>query len=291
MTLMSLLFAIGAGALVSLLPLLSWWQGEGLARQMWLILYGHLLSLPVLSVLLAALGHEPVGVPFLLAGAAAGACSGFNGALYYAAVMNRGPMAISWAIIWLSAVVVAVAGWVVFGEPVYAAQPVALLAFVACLIVMARASHLSSRQVGQTHPVRPGYWLYLIVAMLFGVAGSLLIKWQVGQGNKLTFVFALVCGLTVALLATVAAKRVRPVLDGRTLLAAVGWGAVVTPLYLCLVWGLYLADASVYQPTQSGAALVLGVGWAWVRGERPGRLALLGAALALLSVVLINVKV
>ncbi|MDD4888554.1 MAG: hypothetical protein PHU85_01380, partial [Phycisphaerae bacterium] len=136
MSLFGFLFAAGAGGLVSILPLLCWYRGPGMDRQIWMNILGHLLALPVLVTLLVLLGRAPADPQFLLVAALAGVCSGINGTIYYAAVIPRGPMAISWAIIWSSAVIVAAAGWALLGDPIYATQPIALLAFLGCLIVM-----------------------------------------------------------------------------------------------------------------------------------------------------------
>ena len=290
MNAIGLLCAVMSGGAVSFLPLLSWLQGEGLARQTWVIILGHLLALPVLVMLAVSGGWAWPGATFLAVAAVAGMCSGINGTLYYAGVMHRGPMAISWAIVWLGAVVVAVAGWIFLGEPIYAAQPIAVLCFVACLVVMGRASDRASRSAGRAQPIRPGYWAMLFTAMAVGVAGTMLVKIHPQGGSDMTFTSAYVAGLATVLLIFTAGGRIKPTLDRRTLLVSVLWGAAVTPLYIGIVWGFRVADVSVFTPTYSGIALFLGVMWAAIRGERPGRLVYLGAALALLSIVLINLR-
>ena len=55
----ALLLVAGAGALVSLLPVLCWYQGVGLGRQLWMNILGHLIALPVLVALLVVFGHAP----------------------------------------------------------------------------------------------------------------------------------------------------------------------------------------------------------------------------------------
>jgi len=283
-------FAVGAGLLVSLLPVLSWGQGAGLDRQLWLILCGHAVALVVLAAV-AVGGATTLGGPrFILIGAASGVCSGLNGTIYYTAVIRRGPVAISWVVIWLSAVVVAALGWLIVGEPVYAAQPIALACFVGCLAAMGWATYRANRQRGAVAPVQRGFWGWLAAAMGAGAAGLLLIKARPPGGSDLAFVLCQLAGLVAALAAFVTARRIRLPRDRRTFWMSLGWAGVVGPHFLLVVAGLRRADVSVFSPVLAGTALAAGVAWALIRGERPSRLAYLGAALALVSVVLISLK-
>ena len=85
-------------------------------------------------------------------------------------------------------------------------------------------------------------------------------------------------------------RRIRPAWDRRTLgLSAVFAATMVGNLWLILK-GLETTAASVFFPVLAGSAILFGVVWARLRGERPSRLAYLGAALAALAIVLINLK-
>lgn len=284
----TLSLAGGAGLLVSLLPLLSWAQGAGLARQVWMIALGHCGALAMLVIAVLATGSSMGGPMFVLIALASGAGNGLNGAIYYAAVMHRGPVSISWVVIWMSAVVVAVLGWVLLGEKITPAQPVALACFVGCLAAMGVATWRNNRRKGAVTPIQRGFWLCLFASMAAGVAGVMLIKARPDGGGDLAFVACQLVGLLGTLLIVALVMKLPRPRDRRTAWTSVAWGAVIGPHFVLLVAGLRLADVSMFQPVLSGVALVGGVVWAVVRGERPGRLVLLGAALAIASIVLIN---
>ncbi|MCG3181261.1 MAG: hypothetical protein BIFFINMI_03640 [Phycisphaerae bacterium] len=291
MSLVGLMLAIGAGLLVSLLPVLSWAQGEGLERQLWMIVCGHVLALCVLGCYALGTGAAFGGPRFVAVALVSGVCNGLNGSIYYAAVMRRGPVSISWSVVWMTAVVVAILGWVVVGEPIYAAQPVALACFVGCLTAMGWATYQANRQKGAVAPIRRGFWAYLSAAMIAGVAGVLVVKARpTDGGSDVAFVVLQLAGLVAALAGFALFRRLRLPRDRRTLWLSLAFGAVIGPHFVMWVAGLRLSDVSVFQPVLSGVALVAGTAWAVLRGERPSRLVLAGAALAIASIVLINLK-
>jgi drug/metabolite transporter (DMT)-like permease len=287
-----ILLALSAGTLISTLPLLSWVQGKSPARQIWMIVLGHALTLPALVIVTLALGAKMPSMAFIAVAAAAGACSGANGAIYYGGVMNRGPVSVSWAVIWLSAVIVAVFAWTFLGERIYFAQPFAIVCFLGCLTTMAGATSVMNRAAGTVQRVQRGYWTLLVTAMAVGVVGALFMKvhpeGEESLAGDVAFVTAYVFGLAAVLLAFALARRVQLQVDRRTMLTSVLWGLACVPTYVILVAGLRGFPASVMLPTYSGTALVLGVAWAMLRGERPHWLVYVGASLALLSIVLIN---
>ncbi len=287
---LALAFALVAGLLVSLLPTISSAQGAGLDRQIWLIILGHAAALVVIAAA-AVVARSPLGGPrFVLIAALSGACNGLNGAIYYAAVMRRGPVSISWTVVWMSAVIVAALGWVLVGEPIYLTQPFALACFAACLGLMGWSTYLHNRRAGSVLPIQRGFWLWLVSAMAAGVAGVVLIKIRPEGGGHLAFAACLLGGLVAAMAAFAAVRRIPLPRDRRTLWTSLAWAGVIGPNFLLVVAGLKWADVSVFQPVQAGTALAAGVAWVVLRGERPSRLVLLGAALAVASIVLINLK-
>jgi drug/metabolite transporter (DMT)-like permease len=83
-------------------------------------------------------------------------------------------------------------------------------------------------------------------------------------------------------------RSIRPVLDRRTVLLSGAYGgAMLANLWLMLT-AIKTMPISIFFPVTAGAAIVFGVVWAVMRGERPSKLTVAGALLALLAVVLIN---
>jgi drug/metabolite transporter (DMT)-like permease len=283
-----LLLAVLCGVFVSLLPLVSWLQGDGAPRQMWMIVLGHALAIPVLIVIAVLTGQGGAGLWFLVVAVATGLCFAINGGLYYAAAMRLGPMAVSWVVVWLSAVGVAVVGWFVLGEPIYAGQPVAVLCLVGCLAAMGRATWKASREAGGDTAVKPGFWLSLTCSLIAAVVGVTLIKCRPAGGTVLMFITGETAGVMLGSLVMAAWAKLRPVADRRTWGCSLLWALFVVPQYLLAASGLVLVDASVFQPTMAGAGLTLGVIWSALRGDRPRPMVWLGASLALLSIGLIN---
>lgn len=289
-----ILLALAGGTLVSTLPLVSWLQGKSPARQIWMIVLGNALALPALLIAAMILGARMPSLAFIGVAAGSGACSGVNGALYYGGVMARGPVSVSWAVIWLGAVIFAAFAWIFLGEPIYFAQPFAIVCFLGCLTTMGWATSLMNRAAGAVQRVQPGYWTLLLAAMAVGVVGAILMKvhpaGEQSPAGDIAFVAAYVFGLAGVLAVFALVRGVELPADRRTMLASVLWGLACVPTYVILVAGLRIAPASVMMPTYSGAALVLGVVWALLRGERPHWLVYVGASLALLSIVLINLR-
>ena len=285
---LGLLLAILCGVFISLLPLVSWLQGDGAGRQMWMMVFGHVLAVPVLIAVALLTGQGGASVAFLAVAVAAGACFALNGGLYYAAAMRLGPMAVSWVIVWLSSVGVAIVGWFVLREPIYAGQPIAVLCFAGCLAAMGRATWKASREAGGDTSVRPGFWLSMTGSLIGAVLGVMLVKCHPAGGTDLMFVAGEAAGVMLGSLVMVALARMKPATDRRTWGCAALWGLIVVPQYLLAVHGLALIDASAFQPTSAGAGLSLGVLWSALRGERPRPMVWFGAALALLSIAFIN---
>jgi drug/metabolite transporter (DMT)-like permease len=76
--------------------------------------------------------------------------------------------------------------------------------------------------------------------------------------------------------------------DRRTLVLAGLVGLLFTAAFYCQLRALDFCAASAAFPLAAGSAILFGALWALVGGERPGRLAWLGAALAVASIALIG---
>ncbi|MCG3181262.1 MAG: hypothetical protein BIFFINMI_03641 [Phycisphaerae bacterium] len=285
--------AIGAGLLNSCAPTISQRQGPQLARQLGMQMVTALLAACVCVGWLAASGAGIGGPEFLLIAAASGLCAAINGPTYYMAVVHRGPVSISWAVVWTAAVGVAILGWSVMREPLFASQAAGIVCFLASLAVMAAAMYRVNRLAGAVTPIRRGFAMFLGVSLLTGVAASFLMRFKdvaPAQGDHVSFILPRFLMMLILLGGLSGARRVRPVFDGRTWLTGALYAASVVGNMILVLIGLDHAPASVIFPMTAGVAIIGGVAVAQFRGERTSRLAWLGVALAVSSIVLINLK-
>ena len=291
MDLVALGCALGSGLAMSLVPSIFKRQGPSAERQMGLQLGGSLIAGAASAALLLGLGLPLGGRLFLLLAVLTGLGNALNGYTYLSVVLHRGPVSVSWAVVYTSAVLVAVAGWLLLGEPVRLWHPLGLACFLGCLAVMAVAVRRTAAKRGGELAPRKGYWFWLAVALLAGAANGLLMKLKDQAppvGNHLSFLAAGYAAATAALGLGSGVRGTRPACDRRTWgLSAAYAGCSLLGLLLVLK-GLETADVSVLLPVQAGAAIGFGALWAALGGERPSRLAYAGVALAVLAIVLIN---
>ena len=298
MTLKILLVALAAALANSAVTPLFKKQGDAPGRPVGLMAAGMALMALGCGAALLLVGPPGAGSGnFLLVAALSGLVFTLNNYGYQSRVVHSGPVSISWSVVWMAAVLVAVMGWVVFGESVLLWQPAGVAALVGCVAVMAWASYRTNRERGRVQEVKPGYWRWLALALASGATDGLLIKVASGQlpgagalplPHLLSFIAvrSAICAATVFGLSRLGRRR--PVFDRKT------WGlaalfAVCFPLCLILLMtGLSACPASEFFPVYGGAAVVFGTLWALLRGERPSRLAYLGVALAVLAILLIN---
>jgi len=286
----ALLCAIGSGLAASLVPALFKRQGPEPGRQMGLLLGGNLFCALAAAAAVPALGGSFGGGRFLLVGAAAGLLTAVNTWSYLGVVLHRGPVSISWAVVYLSAPVTALMGWALLGEHLGGWQTLGLASFLACLAVMALAARRTAARRGGELAPRKGYWTWLAAALLAGGACGFLMKFKdraEPAGHLLGFL-AISSAVCVAALAVVCAARgTRPAMDRRTWGLAAAYGALLLACQALLLQGLK-GQTTVLFPVQAGAAVSFGLLWAFLGGERPSRLAYAGAALAVLAIALMN---
>lgn len=290
----ALICAVAGGLLSSLSPAVTQWQGPGLNRQVSLHSLTALVAGAACTVYVIATGSAIGGLVFLAIAAASGLAAAINNPVYFAFVVHRGPVAISWAVVWMSAVVAAVLGWIVMGEEIYLAQVLGLACFISSLLVMGLATWRHNRRAGKSQPIRRGYWPLLILATCCGGLAGFLMKFKdiapaAGQGAHLSFLLPRYMLVAVVMGLIGRQQKVRPTGDRRTwLLAAALAVLVLGPQWLILI-GLGRANVSQVLPVMAGVTIAAGVMLARVRGERTSRLSWIGAGLAIASVVLMNV--
>ena len=291
MDLVALGCALGSGLAMSLVPSIFRRQGPAHERQMGLQIGGNLMAGAACAAPVLALGLPLGGKLFLLLAVLTGLGNALNGYTYLSVVLHRGPVSISWAVVYTSAVLVAVAGWLFLREPVRLWHPWGLLCFLGCLAVMAAAARrTAAKGAGELAP-KKGYWFWLAVALLAGAANGFLMKLKDQAppvGAHLSFLAAGFIAATAALALASGARGPRPACDWKTWKLSAAYAGCALLGLLLILKGLETADVSVLLPVQAGAAILFGSLWAFLGGERPSRLAFAGAALAVLSIILIN---
>lgn len=285
-------YALLSGGTISLLPFIFRKQGADLGRQLGLQMSGHFFCGTLALVALPFFGFETGGLAFLGVSALSALAVAFAAVVYYSVVTSRGPTAISWPVTWTNALLVAAGGWIFFGEEIRRLQPVAFAVFAACLVCMGLATHRRYCRVGDPDcETRPGFWFWLTLSTLAFAAGNLLMKaagLQADPGGPLSYVAirCLLVSAAVAVYCRVAGKK--PVRDRRTLLLATAFAAAFLPAIFGMYAGLESCGASTFFPAAAGAAIFFGLVWSLVFGNRPPKLAWLGAALAALSIWLLH---
>ena len=293
MTSAGLLCALGSGLLAGTFPTVYGRQGPEKPRQVGLQIAAYVLTASAACVCLYVCGLKPGGPLFLGLAVLWGLANTVNNYTYFGKALHLGPVSISWAVVYLTSVTVPIMGWVFLREPVRFWQIGALLCIMLCLAVMAVASRRTAQKRGGELAPRGGYWLWLILALGSGTAAGFLMACKdrlPGEviGHDASFLMAgfTVCG--AVLFTASIGQSARPVYDRRTWgLAAAAAGLTACCLLLILM-GLRVCPSSEFFPVQSGSALISGLVLARLRGERPSRLAYLGAALAAVAIVLIN---
>ena len=267
-------------------------QGTTAGRQIGLHFWCNLLTAALCATLIFGAGLPVGGAWFLGVSAISAVLMSGNNFLYFSVVAHRGPVAISWAVVYTAAALVAVMGWVFLGEPVRLLHLPGLGCFLGSLALMAAATYRASRAGGRLQPVLAGYWPCLIVALLLGAAGSFGMKYRnfcPPLGHALGFVMTRALVMTAATGTTLLARRSAPLRDRRTLLLAVLASGLFTAAFYSQLRALDYCAASTAFPLAAGAAVSCGVVVALLRGERVSRLAWAGAALAVVSIALMSI--
>ena len=99
-------------------------------------------------------------------------------------------------------------------------------------------------------------------------------------------VMGMIMGIVMGII--LLAKRTRPLTDRRTIFYSGVSAVVFLGTFFLLLKALVHGAASVIFPVQAGSAVLFGVLWALLRGERPSRLAYVGVLLAIISIALIG---
>jgi drug/metabolite transporter (DMT)-like permease len=291
MGLAEVLCAVGSGLLVSAAPGIFKRQGADPDRQLGLQLCGNALAAAACWVLVLGRRLPPGGAGYLGLGAVLGILTVVNAYTYLSVVLHRGPASISWAVVYLAAPLTAVGGWILLGEPVRMWQPVGMACFLMCLAAMALALRRGGAGSGSEMVPRPGYWPWLLVALLAGGSCGLIMKLAAdmpGERHPLGLIGAGYVSGAAGLLAICAALRRKPALDRRTWVLSALYAAASVGALALYVRGLETSDAAAFAPVQAGTAVVFGTAWAVLRGERPSRLAYAGVALAILAIALFS---
>jgi len=289
---LGLLCAALSGVMNSFLPYVFRLQGPEVDRQAGLHIVGLGIGGAVAAALVVALGLPVGGWKFIAISCVAGVCLTANGFAYFGIVVHRGPLAISWAIVWMSVVLLSIVGWVFLKEPVRLGQPFGLVCFVACLVTMGIASHRTSRSKGGALAPQKGFWAWMIFGLATVTVGNLLMKVKElapPVGHSLSFViFRCLVGATM-LWVVGRLFGVKPTFDRRTRRVGLLFGLLfLVNLYLMLE-GVKRLDVSVAFPVIAGSAVLTGETITVLTGERPSKLAYLGAAFAVAAVLLVNV--
>ncbi|HOX08576.1 MAG TPA: EamA family transporter [Planctomycetota bacterium] len=291
MNLVELGCALGSGCVIGLAPTVFRRQGPEPERQLGLQVAGSLLAAVGAAAVLVILRRSPGGWAFLALGAGAGLLSMVNAYTYLSMVLHRGPVSISWSIVYLTAVTVPALGWLLLKEPVLFWQPWGLLCILACLAVMAVAARRTAQKRGGELAPQQGYWFWLGVALAAGTVYGFLTKFKdtvPSRGDDFSFILTGYAAGAAGLFLLSRARGARGVYDRRTWLLASACAVIYIVAIGLLLRGLQTAAASALFPVQSGAAIIFGLVLARVGGERPSRLAYAGALLAIAAIVLVN---
>ncbi|MHC4915479.1 MAG: EamA family transporter [Planctomycetota bacterium] len=285
-------FALASGLAAGFVPAIFQTQGTAAGRQVGLHFWCNLLTAAFCATVIFGAGLPLGGARFLAVSALAAVLMSGNNFLYFSVVTHRGPVSISWAVVYSAAALAGIMGWVFLGEPVRLLQLPGLGCFLASLALMAAATYRASRAGGKLQPVLSGYWPCLIVALLLGAMGSFGMKYRnlfPPLGHALGFVMmrALVMSGTTG--ATLLARRSAPLRDRRTLLLAALAAGLFTAAFYCQLRALDFCAASAAFPMAAGSAVFCGAVVALLRGERVSRLAWAGAALAVISIALMSI--
>jgi uncharacterized membrane protein len=288
----SLGYALLSGGTISLLPFIFRKQGADLGRQLGLQISGHFFCGVLAFSAMPFFGFETGGLAFLGVSSLSALAVAFAAVVYYSVVTARGPTAISWPVTWTNALLVAVGGWIFFGEEIRYLQPVAFAAFAGCLVCMGLATHRRYCRVGDPDcEARPGFWFWLPISTLAFAVGNTLMKAagrQADPGGPLSYVTIRCLLVAAAVVVYCRMAGTRPVRDRRTLLLALAFAGAFLPAVFSMYAGLESCGASTFFPAAAGAAIFFGLLWSLVFGGRPPKLAWLGAALAALSIYLLH---
>jgi drug/metabolite transporter (DMT)-like permease len=157
---------------------------------------------------------------------------------------------------------------------------------------MGLATHRRYCRIGDPNcETQNGFWVWLAVTTLAFTAGNLLMKIAGDQrdpGGPLTYLAVRCLVVAAAVAIYCAARRLKPNLDSRTLLWSAVFAAAFLPAIFTTFAGMAEGGASTFFPASAGAAIFFGLLWSMISGNRPPKLAWLGAALAALAIWLLH---
>jgi drug/metabolite transporter (DMT)-like permease len=292
-------FGIGIGCaacsslLAGITPLIFKKQGAETDRQQALWFWSSLFTLPIIFAIFAYQGFPTGGTASFAIAVIATILGSINGFTYFSVVAHRGPVSISWPVVYSACVIVAVLAFFFLNEQTNWLQ---IGGFVSLLTALAVFGYVSRRREYETHSVTPimkGFWFWLFVSL--GTAGL------AGFGYKLKNRFEpvgsdmVVVGLSsiiMMILPWISERRAGRILvaDQRTIrLSLLLMIPRLGSIWLLLV-ALRFAAVSIVFPFQAGGAILVGVVIAIIRGEPFSWLWASGVALVIASVIMITLN-
>ena len=285
--------AAGSSLLAGLNPLVFKKQGSEIERQQALWFWSSLFTLPIVLGVLAYQGFPMGSNWFLIITVIATLLGSINGFAYFSFAAHRGPVSISWPVVYSSCVIVAVLAYFFLNEQLTAFQIGGLISLVTALSLFGLVSRRREYETNSATPIVKGFWFWLFVSLgTGGLAGfGYKLKNQYEPIGSDLIVIGVNC-IIMMLLPWVSERRAgRAIIsDKRSLKLSL---LLLVPR-LGATWlilaALRFIDASIVYPFQAGGAILVGVVIAILRGEPISWLWASGVALVIASVVMITLN-
>ncbi|MFH1377994.1 MAG: EamA family transporter [Planctomycetota bacterium] len=285
--------AAGSSLLAGISPLIFKKQGPETDRQQALWFWSSLFTLPIVVSIFAFQGFPFGSLSFLSISVISTIFGSINGFAYFSIVAHRGPVSISWPVVYSSCVIVAVLAYIFLKEQTNALQIGGLGSLVVALALFGYVSRQREYNSHSATPIAKGYWLWLFVSLgMGGLAGfGYKLKNQYEPVGSDMILIGLSSGIMMLLPWFSERRAGRAMMTDRQTMTL---SLMLLIPRLGAMWlmlaALRFTDAAVVFPFQAGCAILVGVIIAVIRGEPASWLWATGVALVIASVVMITLN-